>query len=186
MSTNQITTLGVLLATASALHYIERLWLGGAVYPGIKLGLANSITMVVLLFFGLSRACIFSIGRVLLVGLLMGSLGTVSFVLSLSGAIISTFAMAVTLTLGKGRLTLAGVGAVGGVSHNLGQLAAYAAMTGQTLILGYGPKLVIFGTASGFILGMLVQLLINRLYRATPTIISNLIEAPREEESPES
>ena len=160
----QLTAMSMLLAVASGLYLVERQLLGGTVYPGVKLGLANSVTMVVLLLYGNKQALTFSLARVLLSGLLSGSLGSVSFLLSLAGSLLSTEVMAAAIVLGKRHLSLAGIGALGGISHNMGQLLVYVLLTRQTLIFGYGPKLVLFGTASGFVLGFAVQLLVNRLW----------------------
>ena len=89
--------------------------------PGFKPGLANVVTLLVLLHYGWAPAAWVAVLRVLVGSLLIGTFLTPTFVLSLAGAV------AAVLALGAGRLLPGrGLGPVG-----YGLLAAMAHMAAQ-------------------------------------------------------
>lgn len=90
--------------------------------PGVKPGLANIITLLVLFDFGLRAAAWVSLLRVLVGSLILGTFLSPTFLLSLSGALVSLLALA----LGR---HLPGIGPLG-----LAVLAAMAHMGGQLTI----------------------------------------------------
>ena len=128
--------------------------------PGIKPGLANVITLLVLFDFGLRTAAWVSLLRVLVASLILGTFLSPTFLLSLSGALASLLALA------AGRL-LPGIGIVG-----LAVLAAMAHMAGQIsmawLVFLPHPALwklspvfmaaaLVFGLVSGIIAHTVIQ-----------------------------
>ena len=127
--------------------------------PGIKLGLPN-ITVIILMYLkDYKTAFALNILRVILSGLLFA--GIWGMVYGLSGAILSFIIMAV---LKKSKIFgTAGISAAGGVCHNLGQICVAAILVNNIKMFYYFPVLIIFGVASGIIIGYLAGLLINRL-----------------------
>ena len=93
--------------------------------PGVKPGLANIITLVVLVRFGWRSAAWVTLLRVIAGSLLLGTFLSPSFFLSLSGAIVSLAMLALTQTLPT-RL-------FGTVTHSI--LAALAHFSGQLLVV---------------------------------------------------
>ena len=115
---SHITCMGLLLALALILSYVEVLIPFQPGIPGIKLGLANLAVVLCLYLLGWKDALLLTIVKALLSGLLFGNLFMILY--SLTGAIISAFAM--ILLQKNGGFHLPAVSAAGGVAHNMGQL----------------------------------------------------------------
>lgn len=91
------TQLGILLAAALALRLMESSLAFLLPLPGAHLGLANTVTIIVLYLYGTRKAALFLAARLLLTGLLFTGLLTPSFLIGLSGAVVSFVAMALTV-----------------------------------------------------------------------------------------
>ena len=91
MMKKKVAFLGIFLALALIFSYIET-WIPNVFgVPGIKLGLANIVTVILLFRFGTKEAYGISIVRVILAGFLFGNLA--SIVYGLAGAMLSLTVM---------------------------------------------------------------------------------------------
>jgi heptaprenyl diphosphate synthase len=145
----ELTLAGMLAAVAAALNMLERLLPLQAVVPlpGVKLGLANVVTMFALYFLDFGTAGAVVLARCLLGALLGG--GPTGFAFSIAGSTLALVTMALLLR-GYGRaFSLFGVSVAGGAAHNLGQIAVAVAMLGDAAVLGYLPVLLAAGLATG-------------------------------------
>ena len=88
MKTQKITLLGVLTAGAVIIGIIES-FIPSIGIPGVKLGLANIVILVILYELGVLDAIIVNLLRVFLVGLLRGNIFSMGFLMSLTGAALS-------------------------------------------------------------------------------------------------
>ncbi len=156
----RVAVYGLLVALAFIFSYLESL-LPSVGIPGVKLGLANLVVVVVLYRLRPTDALAVSVLRILLAGLTFGS--PVSMLYSLCGGLLSFAAMA--LCRRSGLFSVTGVSIAGGVSHNLGQLAAAAAVLQTRQIVWYLPVLLLSGLATGAVLGLTAALLLPRLRR---------------------
>lgn len=153
--------MGVLLAFALMLSYIESILSFQTGIPGIKLGLANLAVVLCLYLFDWKAAVILTIVKAVLSGFLFGNLFMISY--SLAGAIVSCLLM-ILLKKSK-RFHVPIVSAAGGVMHNLGQLAV-AYFTIQTYgVFYYAPFLLIAGLITGGVIGMVSALVLPYLTR---------------------
>jgi len=124
--------------------------------PGVKPGLANIVTLIVLAEYGWRAAAWVSLLRVIAGSLLFGTFLAPGFFLSLTGAILSLLALAVTQHLPKPWF--------GAVSQSI--YAAFAHITGQMLVVYlwliphsgiaylipiFATAALIFGTVNGLI-----------------------------------
>lgn len=159
MSNKRITYLGLLLAVALIIGYIEFLLPPVSGVPGVKLGLSNIITLITLKLFGKKEAGIVLVLRILLSGLLFGNLFAVLF--SLSGGLLAFFAM--LLADSAGRFSLVGISALGGVTHNIGQLLAAMLTLKLSGLIYYAPVLLVSGLICGLLTGFLAGLVLKRL-----------------------
>ncbi len=126
--------------------------------PGVKLGIANVVTLIVLYSSGRGSAFFVMISRVLLVGLMFGSL--YSIVYGLAGG---TLSLLVMICLKHFDLfTITGVSAAGGTFHNIGQLIAALAMLSGFNPVFYFPLLTFSGMLSGILTGMLAAMILQR------------------------
>ena len=151
MTTKQLTLCAVLTAMALALSYLESFFpLSLAVpIPGIKLGLANIVTMFALYALGPAQALLVLSGRCLLGAVFAGNMSALIF--SLLGGVSAMLAM---ILLSRFRqLSVYGVSIGGAAAHNCGQVAAACLTLGSGAPLYYLPILLgtslITGTATG-------------------------------------
>ena len=156
--------LGMLIALAFVFSYIESLLPIHFGVPGIKLGLANLVVIVALYAMDIKTACVLSLVRIVLVGFTFGN--PANMIYSLAGAILSLLIM--ILAKRCKAFSVTGVSVLGGVFHNLGQIAVAAVVAETATLFYYLPMLVVAGTLAGIVIGVLASLLIQRLTKAMP------------------
>nr|WP_288553093.1 Gx transporter family protein [uncultured Mediterraneibacter sp.] len=155
---NKGAVFGVFTSLALILSYVELLIPINFGIPGMKLGLAN-LLVVILLYKGCPRdALLLSVIRILLSGLIFGNMFSIFY--SLGGGLLS---LAVMVFLKKtGQFTVAGISIGGGASHNVGQLLV-AMFVVQTYQVGYYlPVLLIAGVITGAVIGILSAEVLKR------------------------
>ena len=150
MQTKQrFTRMALFVALAMIFSYLEFLLPIPIPFPGVKLGLANLAIVVPLYLWGFFPALVISLLRIALVGITFGSLATILY--SLLGAL---FSLAVMAGLKKWNIfSVTGVSVVGGVCHNIGQLAAAALIVENARLIYYLPVLLAAGALTGFAIG---------------------------------
>ena len=158
MKTRKITTLGLSVALALILSYVESLLPPLMAVPGVKAGLPNIVILFLLWRYGWKEAAAVSGLRLLLTAALFT--GFAAFFYGLSGAVLSLLGAA--LLKRTGRFSPLGVSAAGGVLHNLGQIALAALVLDSGYIFAYLPVLLLSGTAAGALVGLLAGILIRR------------------------
>ena len=153
----RVAALGVFLALAMILSYVEALIPIPIGIPGIKLGLANSAVLVLLLTEKQKDAFLVSVVRIILSGLLFGNV--FSLIYSLSGGVLSFMIMLLSLRIIKLHGITASI--LGGVSHNIGQIVAAFMILKSMAVLYYIPALMV----SGIITGALIGIISNEIYK---------------------
>ena len=148
--TKKIAYLGMFITLALIASYVESLvpFYFGA--PGIKLGLANLITVVLLYRSGWKDAAIVSVLRIVLSGILFGNM--FSIIYSFCGAFLSLSVMCLLKRL-EG-FSVLGISMAGGVLHNLGQLLAAIYLMENGNIMYYFPVLMVAGLLTGTLIGI--------------------------------
>ena len=148
--------LGMLVALAFVLSYIETLIPINLGIPGAKLGLANLVVMVALYTLGTKEAFALSI---LLTGLTFSSMAAMLY--SFAGGLLS---FAVMYLAKRSKLfSAAGVSVLGGISHNAGQIFVAMWVLDTATLIYYLPVLAITGIASGTVIGLLAVMVIRRV-----------------------
>ena len=151
--------LGVFLSLALVCSYVEALIPFSFGVPGIKLGLANIVVVLLLYCVGAKEAIAVSVLRMILAGFLFGN--AFSIVYSLAGGLLSFLVM---LLLKKTNLlNCVSISVAGGISHNIGQLIAAAWIVENYNVFFYAPVLMIAGILTGFLIGILSQEIILRI-----------------------
>ena len=141
---------GLLIALAMVFSFIESLFPAPALAPGVKLGLANLVTVSGLYLIGIPGTVCVTLMRVVLVGLSFGN--PYSMVYGLSGSLLSLIVMASVRRL---RLfSILGVSVLGGIAHNVGQTAFAAVIVGTPELFYYLPALLMAGCISGALIGI--------------------------------
>ena len=147
------------ISFALVLSYIESKIPAFSAAPGIKVGLANIAVIFTLYKFGLKEAVLVSIIRVLLVSSLFGN--PVSLIYSVAGAVLSLSSMTIFKKFTP--FTEIAVSVVGGVMHNVGQIATATVMLGANVVVYYLPFLLFSGTLAGTVIGVASGILIKRV-----------------------
>lgn len=156
---NRAAYFGVLTALALIFSYIETLIPIQFGVPGIKLGLANLIIVIVLYKTDWREALLLSVVRIIIAGFIFGNL--FSIVYSLAGGVLSLAVMA--LLKRKDRFSVAGISMPGGVCHNIGQLIV-AMIVVETYQVGYYlPVLLIAGLITGAVIGAVAGEVLKRI-----------------------
>lgn len=156
----KITFYGMMTALALAFSYLESFIPVNALVPvpGVKLGFANIVVVFTLYTMKPLDAIAVGMLRVFLSGLLFGNPMTIVY--SLVGCLLSWLVMTLTKNT---KLSVVGVSMLGGIMHNVGQLAVAAVLTNTLRIAYYLPVLLISGTVTGFIMGYASKLVIDRI-----------------------
>lgn len=150
---------GILLALALLLSYVEVLLPLSIGIPGVKLGLANLASLVCLYLFGIRRAALLSVLRIVLTGFLFGNMAAILY--SLSGAVLSLTAAA--LAKRSGGFSELGVSVLGAVFHNLGQLIVASLVVQNRGLFWYFPLLLLAGVIMGALIGLLTAEVLKHL-----------------------
>ena len=150
--------LGLTIALAMIMSYIEALVPLSFAVPGIKMGLANIVIIFVLYKIGTKEAILVSLIRVILVSLLFSNVMAMAY--SIAGAVLSLSVM--WLLKKTDRFSFVGVSIAGGIMHNVGQIIMAVILLGTEQIALYLPVLIITGTATGVVIGIVSGLVINR------------------------
>ena len=158
MRSQKVAFLGIFTALAMILSNIDTLIPSFVAIPGIKLGLANIAVIVILYKIGWKEAFAVSIIRVILSSLLFTTV--LSMLYSLAGAILSLFAM---ILLKKIKLSTITISVIGGVCHNIGQIAVAIFMTETAELVYYLPVLLITGTISGILIGLVGAITVKKM-----------------------
>ena len=155
---SKVAVFGVFTSLALILSYVELLIPINFGIPGMKLGLANLLVVILLYKCGPRDALLLSVIRILLSGLIFGNMFSIFY--SLGGGLLS---LAVMVFLKKtGQFTVAGISIGGGASHNVGQLLV-AMFVVQTYQVGYYlPVLLIAGVITGAVIGILSAEVLKR------------------------
>lgn len=156
---NRAAYFGVFTALALIFSYIETLIPVNFGVPGMKLGLANLMIVIMLYKTNAKEALLLSVVRVLLAGFIFGNLFSILY--SLAGAFCSLLVMAALKKAGT--FSVMGVSMAGGVSHNIGQLLVAMAVVETYQVGYYLPVLLIAGLATGLVIGVISNELLKRL-----------------------
>lgn len=160
MNTKKLILLSLLGSIAVALHAVEMMIPNPIPLPGAKLGLANVITLLVLVMYGLKEGLAVAFLRVVLGSFLSGTFLSVAFVMSFSGALTSALIMYLAFRYWRS-LSIIGVSAAGAVTHNLTQLTVAFFITETRYIFFYLPFLLLVGVAVGVLTGLIVKNLLK-------------------------
>ena len=152
----KLANMAMLVALAMIFSYVESLIPINFGIPGMKLGVANLVTVTGMYFLEFPEVFLVVVMRILLTGFLFGN--GMSIVYSLAGGILSFLVMALMKRL-KG-FSVAGVSIAGGVSHNIGQIIVASVVVENLKLIYYLPALLIAGTVTGFVMGMISKKLL--------------------------
>ena len=161
LTVGRLSRCAVLTALALALSAAEGLVPLTILFPlpGLRLGLANLVTVYALCCLSGQEALLILVARCLLGALVGGNLMALAF--SLSGGLLALAVMA--LALRTPGLSLFGVSIAGAAAHNTGQILAALVVLRTAAPLAYLPPLLLCSLVTGAVTGGVSMLLVHRI-----------------------
>lgn len=159
MTTKKTAQLGVYIALAMILSYVESLIPFSFGVPGIKLGLTNVVTVIMMYTYGIPGALGVAVLRAVLSGLMFGN--AFSIIYSVAGCVLSFIFMYILKK--TNHFAIISVSAAGGVMHNVGQLIVAANVVKTYSVIYYAPVLIIAGVFTGIIIGIVSDEIVKRI-----------------------
>lgn len=158
--TQTVARAGLLLALGFALSYLEHL-VPLPLPVGMKLGLANIVTLVACCTVGKKAALAVLLCRCLLVAAVFGNVSALLF--SLSGGLLAYLAMTLCFLGYNRQFSLLGISVAGAAAHHVGQIACAAVYLQTGAVLAYLPLLLVLSVPTGLLTGFLAHITVQKL-----------------------
>ncbi|MFW5888939.1 MAG: Gx transporter family protein [Bacillota bacterium] len=158
MKIRKLVFLAIMIAISVVLSIVESM-ISAIFIPGVKLGLANVITLIILMTFSNKDAFTVVLARLLIVALTYSGLFSNSFWISLSGGM---FAITAMIIIKKFNFSIYGISVFGSTMHMVGQVLAAIVLTDPALSVIL-PYLVILSVPTGIITAYLANRVIISL-----------------------
>lgn len=152
INVKRITRLAILISMALSLHVLESYIPVPFAFPGVKLGLANIITIYGIVFFGLKDTMIIITSRCFLGSLFAGNLA--GFFFSITGGVFSGLIMFFLYSKAGQLFSIQIISVIGGITHNVGQLLTASLIVENFRVFYYMPVLVVSGIIMGLFVGI--------------------------------
>lgn len=159
--TKKMVFLSFLVSIALVIYIVEAQIPIPFPIPGIKLGLANVISLAALILLGWKEALIIMLIRTLLGSFFGGSMS--AFMFSIAGGILSNILMIILYKYFKNSISLWTISICGAVFHNIGQLLVASFVVQDLRIYIYMPVLLISAVLTGYFIGLCVKFLVSHL-----------------------
>ena len=158
--TKRLTRMGLLTALALIIFTIEAQIPSPVAIPGVKLGLANIITVYAMFCLGPRDTLLILLVRIFLGSLFTGQMMALAY--SLCGGLLCYLVMLVMRRIvTEDQIWVCSV--VGAIAHNIGQIIAAIAVTGTPGLAVYLPVLLVSGIIAGLFTGFAAQFTIHRM-----------------------
>ena len=154
---------GLLIALAMIFSFVESLIPIPIPVPGVKLGLANLVTVTGLYLIGIPGTICVTLLRIVLTGFSFGN--PYSMLYGLSGSLVSLLVM--SLAKKHRWFSILGVSVLGGIFHNNGQLTFAALIVRTPGLYYYLPALLTAGSIAGVLIGVIGGIVTDRLGKFT-------------------
>lgn len=150
-----------LLLLAIGLHMFEAAM--PSLGPWFKPGLANLVTLLVLVMMGPRAAVAVAVGRVVVGSFFIGTLFTPTFVISMAGGLAAAVMMIAAWRYIPG-ISLIGISLLGALAHMLAQFVTVESLFIQQGVIYYAlPPLLLLSCITGWINGALARYISARL-----------------------
>ena len=159
MKVQKMALLGVLTAAAIVIAVLES-FIPSVGIPGVKLGLANIVILIILYELGIWEAVVVNLLRVLVVSFVRGTFLSMGFFMSLTGCVLSLGIMILFYLLIK-KFSIIGVSVIGSVFHVTGQLLIAMIYLRSAYIYLYLPVIAISAIITGVFVGIVAKHIIN-------------------------
>lgn len=161
--TRKMVETAMLITIGIVLHLVEA-WVPLPVQiPGVKLGLANVVTLVAFFGVGHKEAFIVATVRVIFGSILAGTFMTTSLFMSMGGALSAFFVILLVNFIVQSRIGMPGLSALASLGHVSGQLLVAALIINHRGIFLLAPIIYLSAVITGFVTGIIAELALRRL-----------------------
>jgi heptaprenyl diphosphate synthase len=161
--TKKLTRIGLLIALATILHTLETIYLP-PIFPWARIGLANIITLIAIISFGIKVGIEVAVLRTILSSLLRGTLFSHAFILGLSGGVVAAIVMGIFYKIGRKLFSFIGISITGAVANNLTQIiVVYFILIKHAGCFYLLPLFLLSSLITGFFNGVVVIYLDKQL-----------------------
>lgn len=154
-NTRKLVVMGLFVALAIALNYFERFIPIVITIPGVRLGLANVVTLVGLSILSVREVFAILMMRTVLSSLFYGSLSALMF--SLGGGLLALIVMAILWRYKDRFISMLGISVAGALAHNIGQVSVAFFILNTTAIFGYLTILLVSAVVTGVLIGVVAE-----------------------------
>ncbi len=158
MSIKRLCIIAMMLAIAIVVSIMESFI--PIFIPGVKLGLANVIILIMLVEFSIKEALLVDLLRIVLVAILRATLLQPTFFMSLSGGILSFIVMALFTRFKF--FSIIGVSILGAISHSVGQIIVAIILLSTQAVIFYLPFIAILSVLTGILSGIITNIYLKR------------------------
>ncbi len=163
-SIRKLTWLALLIAIGLVIFIIE--FIIPRPVPWFKPGFANITTLAALYLFGFPEALAVAIIRVILGSLMIGSLFSPTFILSLGGSFLATIAMACIYHFAPRIFSLIGISVIGAVVHNMAQIILVSLLLVNHIGIFYLlPILTLTSIFTGILIALVTHALLSYIHK---------------------
>ncbi|WP_459128705.1 Gx transporter family protein [Guggenheimella bovis] len=154
-STKEFTLMSILITIALVLGYMER-FLPVSGIPGVKLGLANIVSLIGIIVLPFRQVLIVVVLRVVMLSFFGGS--AVSFLYSFSGGVLALIVMYLLVRFGRKIFSFVGISIIGAFAHNTAQMIVLGILMKSFFIpLNYYPLLILASVVTGAVTGFVTS-----------------------------
>lgn len=160
MKLRKIIFLAIMISISIVLSIVESMIsVTLFIIPGVKLGLANIITLVVLYIYGGKEAFVVSILRIFIVSLIYSGLFTPTSLMSLAGGLIAYLTMIAIKRIPK--LSIVSVSVMGALMHMVGQIGMAIVVLDTPTLIYYLPYMILISIPTGLLTGLVGRKMID-------------------------
>lgn len=167
MKVRKLTLLALLSAIALTIFMVEAQIPPIVPLPGIKLGLANIVTVFAVFALGAKEGAAVLFVRIFLGAVFAGNFSTI-FYSAAGGACAIGVTILLKKLLTERQLWVAGC--LGAIAHSIGQMAMAITLTGTPSLAIYLPVMIVISIITGLFTGLCAQFLVNRGGKTWKTI----------------
>ncbi|MDY0023676.1 MAG: Gx transporter family protein [Candidatus Izemoplasmatales bacterium] len=160
MKIRKLVFIAIMISISVVLSIVETL-ISGLIFivPGVKLGLANVITLIILVTLGEKEAFLVVITRIMIVALTYSGFFTPSFWISLSGGMLAILAM---ILIKKTKLSIYSISVFGSLMHMVGQIVAAMVVSNTETLIYLLPYMIALSIPTGIITAFLANKIVNQ------------------------
>ena len=164
MDTKKLTRLGLLTCLALIIFIVELRIPDIVPVPGVKLGLANIVTVYCVYNYRPAETAMMLYSRILLGALFSGNLMALWY--SIAGGTLCFIGMEILKNIiSEDNMWFLSI--VGAVLHNIGQISVAVLVLKSTSVIAYLPFLMISGCIAGMFTGLCARMVSKRLRKSS-------------------